>query len=235
MSNNFVALSLSFHRETGLYRLDDDFTLFPDYKHIETLYVLNSLNYPPSMNATRDFMILNLESPPYNSIIIQYDIEVPTLSLNQLLEGTVSAHTKLGYKIIKFSAFVNQIPHSQPIFYRNTVTATGQQYLQVFESNPNMGKAYYDHLSVSYFFFHSKPYFYWECSPDCICHPSADSNGFQTAQACQVHCLSNVRQRHVYVRNSNDMLYHILHNFDIQTDGHNFLHDRIPDHKEILY
>lgn len=232
MSNNFVPLVLSYHSQSGLYRLDNDPHLYPGYEKKRTLHVMNSLNYPPSMNATRDFMLLNLEIFPYHSIIIQYDIEVPTISLNQLLTRTVATQQQPHYKMIKFSAYVNQVPHSQALFYRNTVTAEGQQFLQIFDSNPNIGRAYYDHLPVFYFFYHTEPSSFWECSPDCICHPSTDPNGFQTAQACQVHCFPNVHQRQVYVRNSNSMLYRILQNFDHQTRGQNFLHDALPEYKE---
>ena len=232
MSNNFVTLHILHDPKTNLYRLDDK-QHHVGYEWVDTCYVINSLNYPPSMNATRDFIIVNREEPPYHTIAIEHDIEIPTTSLNQLLTRTISQQDR-AYKIIKFSAYVNQVPGSLPLIYKNSVTPNGDQYLDIYKQNPNTNTPYYNHLPISYFFYHHEPWYYWECGGDCICYPSSNSQAFKTAQACQVHCFPQVQQRQVFVRNSNNMLYRILKNYNDQTGGKNFLSEPLPYFSETL-
>lgn len=214
---NFVKLYLFHHPQLDLYRIDNDATSPRGYNYIRTMYVLNSLVYPPHPNMTSMTYIFTKTSYPFNTVNItdeSYDISLSFNSRRKNQWVVVGHHLK----IIMVYTYYCHVARSLPFLYEiRTDNAFSKSLHVIKDMSVHNRVPYYEQRSIRGFFYFDKEYGYWECYPECVCVPSDDPTMYETISACQIQCYSQTYDKHVYVGNSSKMLYEVLKNYNQQT------------------
>lgn len=211
-TSNFIPLYLfkNSSNSENLWRVDISSKPPPRYSLVKTMYVMNPNVALPHVNLTKQILINNNQTEPYNTIKITNQVEMPII-YQQLQEKKSS-----NVQVLPACVFLRHVPNSHPFIYSVGKDKNGASILTVYDEPPNKGLPYYEQINFYVFFYFEKPYLFWE-PYGAVCIPSDDPKMYQTLAACQVHTYNDINQKFTYINNASVLIKDVLENYNRQT------------------